>query len=102
MTRTDLGLGRARATRCPYCGTSHGQAVPIGDAGALLNEPEDGDISLCVRCGRWVIFDSTASGGMREPTPEEHRTITRDVHARRLRSAYAEGVARKRKRQALE
>jgi hypothetical protein len=102
MTRTHLGLGRARATRCPYCGASHGQAVPIGDAGAMLNEPEDGDISLCVRCGRWVVFDSAASGGMREPTPEEHRTIARDVHARRLRSAYAEGVVRKRKRLALE
>ena len=74
--------------------------MPIGDAGAPLNEPEDGDILLCARFGRLSVCDSTASDGTRDPTLEEHRTIVRDVHARRLRSAYA-GVARRRKRRAL-
>lgn len=73
-----------KATRCPWCDYEH-QAVSSINVEEL---PEDGDISLCINCVEWCIFDSRVEGGLRKPTYEEYDSmIVRNEDATRLREA---------------
>ena len=56
-------------TTCPNCGYRQDSVTLIdGDDGAV---PKEGDISFCVGCGMFAIFEVAAPGGMRQMTKLE-------------------------------
>jgi hypothetical protein len=61
-------------TVCPFCDYHHDRVSGVTGA----EYPEDGDATLCFRCGLFCIFDHDASGGLRKPTEKEQRLIDRD------------------------
>ena len=67
-------------TICPSCGAKH-EAITNVEARDVL--PDNGDVSICFRCGEICIFDDKAYGGMRKPTKKEQREIARDKESDR-------------------
>lgn len=69
---------------CPHCAAIHEASLRAStDEGA----PEDGNISICVRCEALSIYDSTMPGGLRLPTGTEtaeamqSKEVQRAMHA---------------------
>ena len=56
---------RYTTTACPDCGTPLSAATGVDDG----TTPKDGDVSLCIRCGAWLVFTNNA---------DELRPITED------------------------
>lgn len=50
--------------------------------------PKNGDVSLCIRCGEWGIFDSNNPNGLRRPTEDEFMEIGESTECRRVREAW--------------
>lgn len=72
-------------TTCPFCGCKHELASNLTGPVA----PEDGDLTMCVRCGEWAFFDSgVLLGGLRKPTDEEYETLNGDERCRKIREAW--------------
>lgn len=42
--------------QCPECGSKIDGSTPCGDDSEL--HPEPGDISMCLYCGVWLLFDA--------------------------------------------
>lgn len=69
-------------TICPYCGkhndlTSHiGTDTKRRDIGQGDEEvmPSDGDITMCISCGKWSVFDN---GKLRHVTEAEAEMLAR-------------------------
>lgn len=73
---------RMPPTACPYC------AKPLDTTQAVHSDrgdirPVGGDISLCIECGEWGIFDSNLT--LRKPTDEEQLEIGHDQNCVRVR-----------------
>lgn len=68
-------------TVCPHCGKRH----ELHDGAA---PPVNGDVSFCIDCGEFGIFDSAESGHVRLPTEKEKREIDTDLYAQELRSTW--------------
>jgi hypothetical protein len=72
-------------TICPHCCQHHEAATHMGGADF---EPDDGDVTICLGCGRLCIFDSESYGGLRKPTKKEQRTIDRNERVREVVTAW--------------
>jgi len=81
-----------RKTTCPFCGTEH---MLVGAMIDTEVQPEDGDISLCIKCGEWMIIE-TSELGARVPSSSEYEIIATNDMATTVRAAWLE-VDRKRK-----
>lgn len=64
-------------TTCPFCHDT----VPLASSikADEHDAPEDGDFSICWRCGEVGVFASKAAGGSRKPTRAEKHLIARDA-----------------------
>ena len=80
-------------TICSFCRQLH---EAVTNAQRLDCLPEDGDVSMCFRCGEFCVFDDSAFGGMRKPTKKEQRTFAHDKRLRELRTTW-ETVKRQQK-----
>ncbi|MCA1404639.1 hypothetical protein I6F26_10445 [Ensifer sp. IC3342] len=56
---------------CPFCGQRYDAASAL-DGDAI---PGNGDLTLCMNCGEWAMFDSGVPGGLRKPTDSEYEVI---------------------------
>jgi hypothetical protein len=72
-------------TICPHCDEHHEVATLTRGE---LEYPDDGDVSLCFKCGRFCVFDSDAYGGMRKPNKKEQRVFDRDDRLQELVRAW--------------
>jgi hypothetical protein len=72
-------------TVCWNCGYIHDRVSHMfGD-----KRPKDGDITLCIGCGEWSLFEAAAAGGLRKPTDTEFQEIANNLDCTRLREAWA-------------
>ena len=74
----------AAATQCPMCGQRHDRITCV--SGDRL--PRNGNITLCLRCGHFLVFDDTRLEGLRPPTPQENQDIRNDRRCRRIEKAW--------------
>jgi hypothetical protein len=75
-----------RTTTCPFCGRVHEVATELIGS----TQPEDGDTTMCFRCGIFSIFDAATPGGLRKPTKREQRRLDRDPQIRKISDAWHE------------
>ncbi|MEJ6847493.1 hypothetical protein V3589_14895 [Sinorhizobium fredii] len=58
-------------TICPFCAQRYDAASAIaGNA-----DPVNGDVTLCMNCGEWSMFDASVPGGLRKPSDSEYEVI---------------------------
>ena len=70
---------------CWSCGKRFDRAsLPRGDT----VPPQQGDISLCMGCGEWGLFDKHWKGGLRQPTHDEYVEIVADEDCTNARAAW--------------
>ena len=87
MTTTELGAGMV----CPFCQ----YATPLATGINTTDTPAEGDVTMCISCGRFAIFTVTALGLVaRRPTYEERQAINSDRAARRVHRAWLEACWR--------
>jgi len=72
-------------TCCPFCGYKAEAASCVTDNG---KKPNDGDISMCFRCGEWAVFASFVDGGLRKPNSKEYDYIASDEKMAFIRKAW--------------
>ncbi len=53
--------------------------------------PRDGDISFCIGCGRFAVFDQAAPGGARKPSAKEAAVISADTDCYQITVAWSAG-----------
>lgn len=70
---------------CPFCqyGFDLASSVKGGQ-----KAPSDGDLTICIRCGEFAVFDKKEPGGLRKPTDAEYVTIGHDTFCQRMRAAW--------------
>ena len=73
------------STICPHCGTEHTATSIVAPS---YVRPQEGDATLCVRCGEWCVFDDRNGGGLRKPTRRELREMMRDSRCLALRECW--------------
>lgn len=74
-----------KKTRCWNCGKESDRvASPTGGA-----SPKDGDVSFCIYCSEFAIFDSSFVDGARKPSPIEKDIVDGDPTVQRLRRLWA-------------
>jgi hypothetical protein len=71
-------------TRCWSCGEQH-RVSNLTNQGPT---PEDGDVSFCIECGQFAIFDHEFPDGVRKPTPNENFQLKTDSEMIRLKWAW--------------
>lgn len=64
---------------CPHCGIQHTGAAATALFGRKPRLPKSGDITFCIDCGSWAIYEP---GGRRIPTDSEQEEIERMPHCR--------------------
>lgn len=70
--------------QCPFCGKECD--LVSNTSGSRM--PEDGDLSLCIGCGEFSIFDPAMATGLRKPNTLEYESIANNPHARLAREAW--------------
>jgi hypothetical protein len=75
---------------CPHCGAEHVMAGSIEEGG---RGPEDGDVTMCIRCGELGAFDKAAPGGARKLTIEELANTATDESITEMRRAWKKAKA---------
>lgn len=76
-------------TVCAHCGQAHEMASAVCDKKVKKEpRPDDGDKSLCFRCGQWNVFDEGEFGGLRKATAAEVKRLNRSKVGRRLVAAW--------------
>lgn len=68
-------MTKHRPTICPFCGRNNPLVSETGPGDAWPNE---GDVSICWRCGEVAIFDLAHDGGLRRPNLAEEAEIAAD------------------------
>ena len=71
-------------TICPHCnyrGTNNGLTKDS------TFEPTNGDLALCIRCGRWGVYQGT---NLRQPTAVEAAEIAADPYYQDVERAWAD------------
>jgi len=71
---------------CPHCRKTF--PAPPPEIKNQMVEPNDGDVTLCTRCGEFSIFDEEASGGIRRPNEFEARRLKAIPHLNALRDRW--------------
>jgi hypothetical protein len=64
--RKEMGAVEHHIT-CVWCGAEMDSALPTKPENARIH-PTDGDITLCMSCGYFATYDSTAPGHCRKPS----------------------------------
>lgn len=64
-----------KTTVCPVCGDTHYFATAIDK---VKKAPREGDATICISCGTWCLFESSAPGGLRLPTDQEQNVMRHD------------------------
>jgi hypothetical protein len=65
---------------CPYCAVIHDCAMNVGpEPGA----PEDGNVNVCIKCGRISLYHKDTPGGLRVPTDAEYVEASADPDVKR-------------------
>lgn len=72
-------------TQCPFCLTHHDTTTMPFD---VKQRPQEGDCTLCFRCGEWMFFSNKIKGGLRKPTWPEYQRLAVDEEAIRVRQAW--------------
>jgi hypothetical protein len=72
-------------TICPFCGKHFEGSTRINGE---EEPPKNGDITLCIGCGEWAIFDGLAFGGLRRPSHAEYERIVSDPLTAKAREAW--------------
>jgi hypothetical protein len=80
---TDFPVFRSAETPCPFCGKGIDSASPVDESD---QRPSDGDLSLCIYCGEWLVFNADMT--FRKPTDEDYEVIASDPALRRVRAAW--------------
>jgi hypothetical protein len=88
-TESMPALARALDDRpmiCPHCGRYNeaysGVTTPAG--------PKPGDVSMCIGCGNWAIFEDD---GMRKPNEEEREWLAEEDTCIKVREAWEQTIA---------
>ena len=81
---TDHPTHRMNPTPCPFCGKPLDAASPT--EGSNDRQPSDGDLSMCIYCGEWIVFNADLT--FRKPNDEEYEEVARDPQLRWLRNAW--------------
>lgn len=76
-------VGHLHEHSCPFCGRVNTMADNGHDS-----IPQDGDLSMCWKCGEFGVFN--ADGTVRKPTPSETAEIEEDPAVQAARHARAE------------
>jgi hypothetical protein len=72
-------------TICPHCDQHHDALTMVyGD----VDYANDGDVTMCFRCGQLCVFDREETGGLRKPTKKEQRSFDRDQKLQRLQTVW--------------
>lgn len=69
---------------CPHCGYHVDSNVCLTKEDA---RPENGDISVCVKCHHVALFDTEADGGMRKLTDSEIAEVSEDKYFMSIKTA---------------
>ncbi len=72
----------ARKTRCWSCGKESDTVSSVIEDGQA--RPVNGNLSFCIYCGDFAIFDDTYPDNVRKPTPSENYEISMDRELERL------------------
>lgn len=70
---------------CPFCHYRCDAATSVNVEGE--DEPEDGDLSICIKCGEWIVFADNVTG-VRKPTDDEYLEIGSDRFYASVRAAW--------------
>jgi len=73
-------------TVCPFCGEEHEAVTAARENASSI--PDDGDVSICFKCGKVSLFDRAADGGVRRPTKKEQRDLNRSENLREILLAW--------------
>lgn len=75
-------------TKCPHCGTVNPMATEVYGAREGQEAPEPGDVTLCIACGRWAIFD--AKMRLHKPTREQMSDLARSFNLPAIHEAWVQ------------
>jgi hypothetical protein len=84
MARINPHVEHAMTTTCPCCGTVNEVATSL----FIGMSPQDGDASMCFRCGIISVFDHTAPGHQRKPDAIEQAMFNTDPRIQKLIDAW--------------
>jgi hypothetical protein len=76
------------AATCWHCGAEHDLVSNVTRKGFKAKTPNEGDITLCIKCGEWNAFGPGLV--LRRPTDNEFVDIARDPGCMRLRWAWVQ------------
>lgn len=91
-----VDLGKL-ASKCPYCGTDNYEATEVGTAPGIVGSvmirhhdtPNEGDVSVCIRCGGVALFTGL-DRNKRRPTESERAELLADEDVQRaVRAVHA-------------
>ena len=72
---------------CWFCGKANTHASSTDGKRA---RPGDGDLSFCIGCGTFGIFNQASPGGLREPNATEKAEMAQDPKLARLHQSWLE------------
>lgn len=75
---------------CPFCGYRCDRAGEMHDKPVT---PEDGDVSICITCGKFSIFEARRKKGLRKPNVAEQQEIALDWDCYRAHLAWKQAMA---------
>jgi len=78
-------MEHALATHCWNCGYECNHHSAPGDDHA---PPSDGDISVCINCGKLAIFDASMPDKVRRPSPSESIELHQDPEVHQMLIAW--------------
>jgi hypothetical protein len=74
-------------TRCWSCGHENDTVSSVVQD-KEMDKPENGNISFCIYCGEFSIFDDTYPDNLRKPSPTENWEIKTDKELERLKVSW--------------
>lgn len=83
-----IGEAVEKQVLCPHCGKQNELASVLGVEAKAKIDPKDGDVMLCVDCGKFAMFDKAKPGGARKLTSEETFTMGFDPRLTDMRRAW--------------
>ena len=75
---------------CPHCGTVLNAATAAEESGG---SPSPGDVTLCVECGEWCLFDDELK--LKKPSDDILVEIGSDPVLRQMRMSWLKMKARR-------
>jgi hypothetical protein len=66
----------SKEAQCPYCKHTVDRASAVNETGEMA-QPKPGDISVCIRCANWNVYDSDMQ--LRDMSEEEIAALPQDI-----------------------